>query len=148
MREDILEGLKIAVSKGESLQQAMQSFFNAGYKKEEIEEAARALQMFQAGQPIPQTTQPIKPKQSAPQQTSQPIQKLGRFQELKQKLIQKISDKKQTPQQFQKPQPHKLQEKEKPQKLLIILLGLVLFVLLAALIGVFLFKDQIVNLFR
>ena len=44
MKEDILEGLKSAVSKGESLRQAMQSFYNAGYKKGEIEEAARDLQ--------------------------------------------------------------------------------------------------------
>ena len=116
--------------------------------RQQLDKKSGSPRHTHSGQPIPQTTQPIKPKQSAPQQTSQPIQKLGRFQELKQKLTQKISDKKQTPQQFQKPQPHKLQEKEKPQKLLIILLGLVLFVLLAALIGVFLFKDQIVNLFR
>lgn len=41
--ENIKEGLKLAISKGESLEKAMQSFYNAGYKKEEIEEAARSL---------------------------------------------------------------------------------------------------------
>ena len=39
MRDDILEGLKLAVSKGETLQNAMMSFYNSGYPKEEIEEA-------------------------------------------------------------------------------------------------------------
>src|SRR3989344_2136816 len=38
VREDILGGLKVELSKGHSLQQAMQSFYNAGYSKEEIEE--------------------------------------------------------------------------------------------------------------
>jgi len=44
VREDILSGLKQAISRGESLRQAMMSFYKAGYKKEEIEEAARFLQ--------------------------------------------------------------------------------------------------------
>ena len=41
---DLLEGLKVAISKGETLQQAMQSFYNAGYNKKDIEESAKALQ--------------------------------------------------------------------------------------------------------
>jgi uncharacterized integral membrane protein len=44
MREDIFFGIKNAIFKGESLKQAMMSFYRAGYKKEEIEEAARAYQ--------------------------------------------------------------------------------------------------------
>ena len=45
MNEDILEGLKNALSKGESLKYAMQSFYNAGYDVKEIQEAARALKL-------------------------------------------------------------------------------------------------------
>ena len=44
MKENILEGLKFAISKGDSLQEAMQSFYNAGYSREDIEYAARELQ--------------------------------------------------------------------------------------------------------
>lgn len=40
---EILEGLKAGLERGQSLKRAMMSFFNAGYKREEIEEAARAL---------------------------------------------------------------------------------------------------------
>ena len=43
MENEIFEGLKNAISRGNTLQQAMMSFYNAGYKKEDIEEAARAL---------------------------------------------------------------------------------------------------------
>lgn len=49
VNEGILGGLKHAVAKGESLKQAMMTFYNAGYKKEEIEEATRLMQ--QKGMP-------------------------------------------------------------------------------------------------
>lgn len=45
VREDILGGLKNALSRGQTLMQAMMSFYNAGYMREEIEEAARYLQL-------------------------------------------------------------------------------------------------------
>lgn len=44
VKEDIIGGLLLAVNKGETLQQAMLSFFNAGYKRGEIEMAARDVQ--------------------------------------------------------------------------------------------------------
>ena len=44
VNDDILGGLKSALSRGYSLKDAMFSFYNAGYKKEEIEDAARAVQ--------------------------------------------------------------------------------------------------------
>ncbi len=43
-REDILGGLKSALMRGYSLKDAMISFYNAGYSKEDIEESARTLQ--------------------------------------------------------------------------------------------------------
>ncbi|MEK6845033.1 MAG: hypothetical protein AABX44_02135 [Nanoarchaeota archaeon] len=42
--QEILGGLRHALNRGESLEKAMISFYNAGYKKEEIEEAARFIQ--------------------------------------------------------------------------------------------------------
>jgi len=42
--KEIVEGLKAAVSRGESLKQAMMSFLNAGYNRKEIQEAAREVQ--------------------------------------------------------------------------------------------------------
>lgn len=43
VNDELLEGLKSALERGQSLQMAMMTFFNSGYKKEEIEEAARFL---------------------------------------------------------------------------------------------------------
>ncbi len=48
---EILGGLKSALNKGESLEKAMTSLYNAGYMKEEIEEAARFLQSPEQIQP-------------------------------------------------------------------------------------------------
>jgi len=42
--QEILGGLRHSLNRGESLEKAMLSFYNAGYKKEEIEEAARFVQ--------------------------------------------------------------------------------------------------------
>lgn len=44
VKEELVEGLKTAMIRGDSLQKAMFSFYNSGYKKAEIEEAARFLQ--------------------------------------------------------------------------------------------------------
>ncbi|MGY4884904.1 MAG: hypothetical protein ACP5NZ_04975, partial [Nanobdellota archaeon] len=40
----LLGGLESALSRGQSLQKSMISFYNAGYKKEDIENAARKFQ--------------------------------------------------------------------------------------------------------
>jgi len=53
VNQTIVQGLMQAVSRGESLHQAMMSFFNAGYAKQEIEEAAAEVQRLQSGKPAP-----------------------------------------------------------------------------------------------
>ena len=65
-KEEIVEGLRVAVSKGEPLRKAMMSFFNAGFNKRDIEEAAKALATStlqqRAGQVIQPTTQLAQPQ--------------------------------------------------------------------------------------
>ena len=60
----LFEGLKEALERGDSLQRAMMSFYNAGYSREAIEEAARELQIQQQRQQIiqqvPYSPQPVK----------------------------------------------------------------------------------------
>lgn len=43
-REELVQGIRQALTKGESLRDAMMSFLNAGYLKEDIEDAARIVQ--------------------------------------------------------------------------------------------------------
>jgi|TARA_Y100000034_G_scaffold136933_1_gene217298 ATP-dependent Zn protease len=120
MKEDILEGLKSAVSKGESLKQAMQSFYNAGYKKEEIEEAARDLQKNQ----VENKKQPIKQEKSYKEKIE--ISK-------GEKPVQRVSNYEQT--------------SEKPKRnILIFVLTIILLVLLGIIIGLFLFREELTGL--
>lgn len=59
VNQEILGGLKSALARGDSLQKAMITFFNAGYKREEIDEAAKMI--HQGGiQPIPKKISPKK----------------------------------------------------------------------------------------
>ena len=69
VREDIVAGLKQAISKGESLRQAMMSFYKSGYIKEEIEEAARFIQNEQIQQRMAMTYEEV---QEPTQTISQP----------------------------------------------------------------------------
>ena len=149
-REDILGGLSSALARGQSLKQAMMSFYNAGYVKEEIEEAARALSSGITQQP--QQVAPQQPIQQSPMQISQ--------QTIPQ-TIQKISSYGiQTPQQTITQQPF-LQKQlpvvqnvsayEQPQKpkgkTAIFVLVFLLMLLFGALATVFFFKDEILSFF-
>ena len=58
MINEIIGGLKIAMLKGESIEDAMMSFYNAGYDKEEIEESAKLLLQAKSRQELPQ--EPLK----------------------------------------------------------------------------------------
>ena len=82
INEEIFGGLKLALSKGESLKQAMMSFYNAGYKKEDIEEAARKLQKENFEQ---QKIQQQEPEQPIKKSKKQILKKKP------QKTIQKVS---------------------------------------------------------
>ena len=64
VKEEIVEGLRLAVFKGEPLEKAMASFYNAGYSKEDIEEAARILQAQQFQQSSTYSQQPQQSQQS------------------------------------------------------------------------------------
>ncbi|MFH1608195.1 MAG: hypothetical protein ABIA78_03605 [archaeon] len=107
MREDILGALQSASIRGETLKKAMMSAYNAGYKKEDIEEAAAAWQQINSQKPVAQTISP----------------------QLAQKTIQ--SD-------FEKPS----------SKIKIILVIFALIILLGTLVGIFLFKAELISLFN
>ncbi|MFB6246086.1 MAG: hypothetical protein ABEI74_00635 [Candidatus Pacearchaeota archaeon] len=66
VNEEILGGLKSAIERDEKLTDAMNSFLNAGYKKPEIEEAARILKQEQGEQP---QNAPENPEQQGPENT-------------------------------------------------------------------------------
>tara|TARA_Y100000296_G_C5168478_1_gene256004 strand:- start:1377 stop:1769 length:393 start_codon:yes stop_codon:yes gene_type:complete len=121
---DILEGLKFAISRGETLQQAMQSFYNAGYDRRDIEESAKALQ-YKIRQEQIQKPKMIKSKDN----TKKPIQ-LSKPQSPK--TTQKISN---------------YEQEKNPRKKMIITITILLTVLIIILSGIFFFRENLLGFF-
>ena len=145
--EEILGGLKSALERGESLKKAMMTFFNAGYKREEIEDAARTLNEMNF-QPELKTQQPqknipiisqlkpvdIPPKKiisqtSSTPNLSQPSQIPSAPQEIS-SSVQKVSS----------------YGENKKSVLIPILIGILIF-LFIILASLFIFKQQVINFF-
>jgi len=153
VNEEILGGLKLALSKGESLKRAMNTFYNAGYKREEIEEAARIVQQ----QPV-EKKEPEKPKVQSkkiqkPLSRGKPIQKVSSYGNAKPEQVdfskQLKETKPQPKKEITKPAPQKVsgyEEKPKPKpKLIIILLIFFFLLLVGAVVTIFLFKQEIID---
>jgi len=124
INQEILAGLKHAMSRGESLQYAMTTFHNAGYPEKEIQAAARALKVDQAAQGMPQHIKPvtIKTQKKVPTKKAE-LPKVSAYEQPKEK------------------------ESIFKKKWFIILLVVFLVVLVGALVGLFFFRDFFTKLF-
>ncbi len=116
MREDIYGGLKNAVEKGEPLELAVQTFVNAGYKENEVREAASAL----SSGIIPASA--LESKSNAVQKQAKPLPINNQF------AVQPV------------------QQKKGFGKGKIILLVVILAILLAALVASIFLKEEITSL--
>jgi len=156
-KEEIVEGLRVALNKGEPLKRAMMSFYNAGFNKRDIEESAKALatgihQQQKADLGIQQTTpagpgqqpQPIIAQIQPQIQATMPVlipqppplQPAPQFRQLPKAFFrsaQMVSD------YTQKPRPASV--------VITILLTFLLLSLLGILAAVFLFKDELTQFF-
>src|SRR3989344_4686082 len=77
-KEEIIQGLKNAIERGSDLEQAKQSFINAGYDEREINDAAASLQGTLTEYPEFELTSQMPPAQTPeikPQAYKLPIQK-------------------------------------------------------------------------
>lgn len=127
IKEEITAGLRQAIERGYSLEQAKQSFINAGYNSKDIEDSASSLGGLLTS--IPEIAFPQ--KQQEEKQTSS-IQ----TQQISQTNIQT----QQLPQ-FPKPKKSKL-------KIFIIILIVILLILVAGFISSLLFKDKIIEFLK
>lgn len=160
---EILGGLMSALERGESLKRAMTTLFNAGYKREEIEDAARFL-----------TTNPIEAKRellsapspaekTIPKAKLQPVkERTSIFEKIKEpkplKPIQKpieqtqmampVSSGVQGQPNFQPIQIVSSYGEEKPiDRMIIFVLIFLLIFLVGLLATIFIFKQELINLF-
>ena len=142
VKEEILEGLKVAISRGEPLRDAMMSFYNAGYSKQDVEDSARALQAPQ----IPGQYQTPPPQQIQTQSPTQPQTKL-------QTQIPPQGQQQIIPPQIQQPlNVQRVSGYEKKPKLLgntlIYILVFFLVLLIGLLASLFLFREEITSFFN
>ncbi len=164
VNEEILGGLKLALAKGESLKQAMISFYNAGYIKEEIESAARALQTQQVEyakqiQESPKSAITQKPVQTIKPSKQKSIQRISSYgqeemsiqslKKIKQGInvaIQKLEEI-EVPEKIQKISNYEQQSNNLRGKLITFFLVFTLLFLLGVLAAVFLFKEELMEFF-
>ena len=158
-KEDIIRGLEGAMSKGESLQKAMYSFYNAGYKKEDVEEAARVMGIHLSQQeslvptiPISFTVKPAQPQNII----AQPIEILKpamekiipkpTLQQIKETLAEKPASEK--PRIVQDVSKYEQKQRISARTILIAILSVIFLILLISLMGIFIFKDAILSFFN
>ena len=135
-KEEIIAGLKIAVEKGYSFEQAKRSFINAGYKQEDVEDSAAFLSSGVISMPsaseisknyVPSNSFEIKASQQPYQQNRQYTQGWQNQQA------------KNSPQQNIQIQNQKVTRTGK----LVIILAIILFLLLLFLFATIFFKKQV-----
>ena len=135
-RGEIVEGLRAAVNKGEPLKRAMMSFYNSGYTKEDIEEAAKVLatSTLQRSRPVQQTQPPQQKVSTQPQ--PRPPQQIQKFRQLptSPQNAQVVSD------YGRKPRPVSL--------IITLILVFLLIALLGILAAVFFFKEELAQFFN
>ena len=141
VRGDIIGGLKVSLARGESLQRAMQSFYNAGYKKEDIENAARTLKQ-EGFQPVSAQTKPLIQQNPLQKKPLHPGYKAPIASQPNPALQAKHSPIQQSQQQVVSSYSPSKQSKI---DVITILLIIVLVVLLGILAGVFLFKQELID---
>jgi hypothetical protein len=141
INEEILGGLKSALERGESLKRAMMTFFNAGYKKEEIEEAAKNL-TAQNVQPVATepkiipTSKPI----SIPKEVK-PVEVLP-AEPIKVQLTPQVKTQSPTVKQ----NVSSYGEEPKDKALIFVLVSVLIF-LVGVLLSIFIFKEELINFF-
>jgi hypothetical protein len=166
VNEELVEGIRRALTKGESLQQAMSSFYNAGYERGEIESAARFVQMEQfqnqynsnnytnINSQNQKVIQPISPNNQQPKNQNKEV--------TNQQIAQKISaygnqiQRPQQPMQMPNQNINQVSNYENfPEKklgvgktILIVLLVIFLLALAGGLIASLVFKEEIINFFN
>ncbi|MEK6761019.1 MAG: hypothetical protein AABX93_03800 [Nanoarchaeota archaeon] len=177
VKEDIIRGLEGAMSRGESLEKAMYSFYNAGYKKEDVEEAARTLSLhlsqqesliprsinfFSRAMPKISVQKPLvnKSAESASEikKMQMPMQiKINSSAIPKKTLtpiakVNEVTD--ENPNIWKKPKStpdasrYEVVQRTNPKTILIIILAVLLANLLTALAGVFIFREALLDFFN
>jgi hypothetical protein len=138
---DLVGGLKSALERGESLKKGMLSLFNSGYKREEIEEAARNLDSTPKGIVQPRNATPINPLPQTPAVPEKKEEKKAKPEPVKVQPYPQL----QVAPQVQKVSYYPTAPPN--DKAIITILTVILVFLLSTLITIFIFKNELINFF-
>ena len=128
VKDELVEGIKRGMAGGETMEVSMNTFYNAGYPKGDIEEAAMAVQSYILSHQKHTAILPKKMPEKIIKPLPNPKQELPK----PSKVIQRASNYEKKP--------------SKTGTAITIILVAILLVLLAILAAVILFKDQLSNL--
>ena len=177
INEEVLGGLISGLERGESLKKAMITLFNAGYKKEEIEEAAGMVNQLgiqsktiapqaiaeKSVIPIIDPNEVLNQSQVNPQTFESPLRPMStkpgsipqstNSSEIKgpdshlEPRLTSSSTKRLTPNSKSVQKVSNYVDRNSKEKLMIFLLVALLVFLVGVLVAIFLFKDELVNFF-
>ena len=145
INEELVGGLKSALERGYSLEKAMLTLFNSGYKREEIEEAARNLLEFR---PEIQIQSPIKtmPKGTEIKPVSPVLTtpaKAKSVQELRAQIMPMPPTQLQKP--IQKVSNYEKSDETSRETAVIVVLVFLLIFLVGLLGGILVFRQQLID---
>jgi hypothetical protein len=150
VNDEIAGGLKSALERGESLKRAMMTFYNSGYKKEEIEEAARAVNALGISPAVitvkPTIMQPVASKQVQQVSTVSVAKSEEPFSDVQLQEPPAQVQQQQQPAVVVKQKVSNYGNTPKDKALIFILVGVLVF-LVGALLAIFIFKDELISFF-
>lgn len=145
MRQDIYGGIKNALERGQSLEQAVKSFINAGYSELEVKQVASQFTSGTLSSVYP--TNKIVQNNSAPQPPAQPMPNPQKLEQYRQPSNQNTSLRQPLRPVFQSN--YQISDSHKKTGLgLILFLSLLLLILIFALGATIFFKNEIIFLLQ
>ena len=150
VNQELVDGLRNAIERGNDLEKVKQSFISAGYHREQVEEAAEmisygsSLDAPQENEPKPNLSKAVKPGKTEKLEKTIPEQPTAPE---KSPQMPQLAKDFQTPQADSKEMLTPEKEEKSKTHLWIILLLSILFFLIIALVLILVFKDQIIGWF-
>ncbi|MBU2503497.1 MAG: hypothetical protein KJ879_00380 [Nanoarchaeota archaeon] len=143
--QDLIEGLKYALSRGDTLDKAMMTFYNSGYPKAEVEEAASELKSQSPIAPVMPVSMGAPVQQPASPFPSTPHSQFSQVAQSPTAAPIPVASSAPVYQSFPPLQPYGVgaRESETTGKIIIVLLAMVLILLFGFLLSIFVFRGQL-----
>lgn len=123
VKRELVEGIKNAIERGEPTEKAMMSFYNAGYSKKDIEDAAKQIMFEKFGE---KTEASVSRYEENPEKKRKPI----KIKQSKDRVSAYVD------------------EEQKKNYIWIVILSVIIFIVIILLISIIFFKEKIIDFFN